>query len=451
VVYTQFLTAAQPVPAPVPASRLLVNSGAPLAAPNYNSAAAGQDSPPSLLLGVTVVTSWSWASQVRTDRTYTEIADNGATNTLISSQAHATALSVTTSDANGNQLIGLVGDIELNGSLANTSSASAEAVAASISQSNGASVTGANSTVVSPPNPAGSSATTGAGQPPYLGSYSPCGWGLVGPSQVSDVSTSTAGGLPIAPSDVGTGSTPASMVETDLKANGGGSCAGFRFSNSVLGAETTDPRLQLQAGYPMIQVVDSSGSSTEVAAKGAISSSSAAGNVGSVYAKTEVDFATAVQVFPGLPFVTTASTCGSGTQPCGQGLVNVFLTKATLGCQANGSPVATASYSGYLTYWTQTGWHSLSLSWSSTSGSTTDPLASVDLSQTVTTYNGSPVPLSAYINAWSTGRSITQSSSGESTIPSVVAITTANTRYGDASSSIGLQLGKLSCLAVDNR
>jgi hypothetical protein len=78
-------------------------------------------------------------------------------------------------------------------------------------------------------------------------------------------------------------------------------------------------------------------------------------------------------------------------------------------------------------------------------------LASVDLSQTVTTYNGSPVPLSAYINAWSTGRSITQSSSGESTIPSVVAITTANTRYDDASSSIGLQLGKLSCLAVDNR
>jgi hypothetical protein len=57
----------------------------------------------------------------------------------------------------------------------------------------------------------------------------------------------------------------------------------------------------------------------------------------------------------------------------------------------------------------------------------------------------------AHINAWSTGRSITQSSSGESTIPSVVAITTANTRYDDASSSIGLQLGKLSCLAVDNR
>jgi hypothetical protein len=32
-----------------------------------------------------------------------------------------------------------------------------------------------------------------------------------------------------------------------------------------------------------------------------------------------------------------------------------------------------------------------------------------------------------------------------------VAITTANTRYGDSSSAIGLQLGALSCQAVDNR
>jgi hypothetical protein len=137
--------------------------------------------------------------------------------------------------------------------------------------------------------------------------------------------------------------------------------------------------------------------------------------------------------------------------------VNVFLTTATMSCQSNASTPAVASYTGYLTYWVQptssnpSGWHTVPLSWSSTSGPATDPLAAVNLAQTVTTYNGSPVPLSAYINSWSTGRTITQGSSGESTIPSVVAITTANTRYGDSSSAIGLQLGTLSCQAVDNR
>jgi hypothetical protein len=208
----------------------------------------------------------------------------------------------------------------------------------------------------------------------------------------------------------------------------------------------------------MVQVADATGNGPEVSAKGAINALNSPGASGAVYASTEVDFATGVQVFPGLPFVPTGSmTCGSGTQACGSGLVNVFLTKTTMCCQSYASTAAVASYAGYLTYWVQptssspSGWHTVPLSWSSASGPATDPLAAVNLAQTVTTYNGSPVPLSAYINSWSTGRTITQGSSGESTIPSVVAITTANTRYGDSSSAIGLQLGTLSCQAVDNR
>lgn len=450
VVYTQFLTAAQPVPAPVSASRLLQNAASPLAAPNYNSAAAGQDSPPSLLLGVTVITSWTWNGQPKSYKTYTEMADNGNTSTLISSKATATALSVSSMDTGGNQLTGVVGDVELTGTLANTSSASAEATAGTISQSSGTVVSGASSTIVSPPNPAGSNGATSAGQTQAGDSTSipPCGWGYIGPTQVNDVSTTTAGGLPSSPSDVGTGSTPANVVEADLNANTGGSCSGFRFSNSVNSTDTTDPTLQLPAGGAMVQVVDTGGSGHLVQSKGSLNALAAAGTAAST---TEVDFATSVALFPGLPFVQTGvSTCGSGTQTCGRGLVNIFLTQATLSCQASGTaPVA--SYAGYLTYWTQTGWHNVLLSWSSTSGSATDPLASVSLSQTVTTYGTTAVPLSAYINSWNTGRAVVQGSDGENGLPAVVAITTAPTRAGDSSSSIGLQVGKLSCTAVDNR
>lgn len=442
VVYSQFLTAAQPVPAPVPANQLVSS--------NYNSAAAGLDSPPSLLLGVTVATSWSWLGQTHTDSTYTEIAAGGNNATRIASEAQVTALSVASTDSAGNQLTGVLGQVQLNGSVANTSTASAQALAAAIIQSNGGSLTGAGATVVSPPNPASSSVP--AGSQSYVGTYSPCGWGLIGPTQVIDLSTNTANGLPLAPSDVGTGTTPAAVVEADLKANGGGACAGFRFSNNVSGGPETDPSLQLSATAPMVQVVDASGNGPEVSSKGAINALSAPGNPGSVYANTEVDFSTAVQLFPGLGFVPGgAMTCGSGTQPCGAGLVNVFLSKATMSCQANAATPAAASYSGYLTYYTLTGWHTVQLSWSSSSGPSSDPLAGVSLSQVVTTYGATAVPLSAYINSWSTGRAISQSSSGESTLASAVAITTANTRAGDSSSSIGLQLGKLTCLAVDNR
>lgn len=445
VVYTQFLTAAQPVPAPVSATLLA----------NYNSAVAGQDSPPSLLLGVTVVTSWRWNGASHKDSTFTEIAANGNNDTLIASQAHLTALSVASTDSAGNQLTGTVGQVQLNGSVANTSSASAQALAAALNQSNGASLTGASGTVVSPPN---ASLSVPPGSQGTVGGYSPCGWGAMGPTQLTNLSSTTAGGLPAAPSNVGSGSTPAAVVEADLKANNGGSCAGFRFSNNATGAAEADPTLQLSSTAPMVQVVDATGNGPEVSAKGAINALNSPGASGAVYASTEVDFATGVAVFPGLPFVPTGSmTCGSGTQACGSGLVNVFLTKATMSCQSNASTAAVASYAGYLTYWVQptssspSGWHTVPLSWSSASGPATDPLAAVNLAQTVTTYNGSPVPLSAYINSWSTGRTITQGSSGESTIPSVVAITTANTRYGDSSSAIGLQLGTLSCQAVDNR
>ena len=453
VVYTQFLTAAQPVPTPVAASLLRPNATQPLAAPNYNSAAAGLDSPPSLLLGVTVTTSWTWGGHPHSFSTYTQIADNGANNTLIASRAEATALSVSSSDTDGNQLTGLLGEVKIDGNLANTSNASAQATSASLEQSGGASASGASATVVSPPNPAGSTGVTSAGQQPYVGTYGACGWGSFGPTDVSDASASTAGGLPVAPSDVGMGSSPAAFVASHLKANSGGACAGFRFSNLTKSTDTPDPALQLPAGGPLVQVVDNTGSSAEVSGTASVNALNAPGNAGAVKATTGVAFATRVQLFPGLPFVPTGqSNCGSGGESlCGNGLVNVFLTNASLVCASNSGTTATAAYSGYLTYWTATGWKTVALSWSSSSGSTTDPLAAVDLSQTVTTYGGSAVPLSAYINSWSTSRSIVQGADGESTIPAVVAITTANTRAGDPSSSVGLLLGKLSCLAVDNR
>jgi prepilin-type N-terminal cleavage/methylation domain-containing protein len=440
-IYTQFLTSAQPLPAAVPATTLTAMS--------YDSAVSGKDQPPSLLLAVSVVTSWTGlGGAVKSNRTYTEITNTGADNLLILSQSRSTALQVDSVGYDGSQLEAGVGIVKADGSLANTSSATAYAQGV-YDTIDGVGVESSASTAVAPPNPSGSTTSQTADGGTQLTGSGSCGGGSFGPSQVSDVSSNTSSALPVAPSDVATGGA----VTANLQANGGGSCNGLYFTNQTSGAPSTNPTLQLPSSAPMVWVADASGNGNLVSSKATVSATSAIGNAGAVSSTASVAFATRVQLFQQLPFLPSSdpSTCGAnGTSACGRGLVNIFLTSATLTCKSAMTP--TASYTGYLTYFTQAaGYKTVSLTYSSATAST-DPLASVDITQQVATLSGgTAVRLSDYINSWSTARSISTSGDGVSALGSAVAVNTAPTRAGDSGSTIGVRVGSLSCAAVDNR
>lgn len=452
-VYAQFLNSAQPLSSPVPASSFTT----------YNSATTGQDQPPSLLLGVTVVTSWGGVGGTsKIYRTSTEITNTAGGGALILSQSHATGLWVKSATWDGQLIDATIGDVKADGGMANSSSASAFAEGAHINIGS-TDITGATSTAVAPPGTSSgsSSPVTTSGQ--QLSGSGNCGGGSFGPTQLVDATSYINNSLPLAPSDAGSGGN----VEADLGATGGGGCNGFWFTNQTNGAPSTDPRLQLNPDSPMVRINDTGGSGNLESSKVAVSASNAIGTAGAVSATASVaypssgSFAARVSLFPGLQFMSNyagQSVCGStGTSPCGSGLVNVFLSSASLSCQSMSSP--TASYSGYLTYWTQTGWHSVALSWSSSTTSS-DPLASIDRTQQVATYNGNPVRLGDYVSNWSSARGLTNdptSGDTELTTGSVVSITTAPTRLqsdgitGDSASSIGFGLGRLACVASDNR
>lgn len=445
-VYTQFLNSAQPLSSPVPASTLTSMA--------YDSNVTGHDQPPSLLLGVTVVTSWTRVGGgSRNYRTFTEITNSSGGDALILSQSHATALWAKSNTWDGQVIDAGVGVARADGSLANTSNASAFAQGAYITVGS-ASIAGATSTAVSPPQSAGSAGAVVAGGQ-QLSALGDCGGGSFGQTQYQDVSANISNSLPQAPSDSGT-------VESDLIANGGGSCSGFWFTNQSSGAPATDPTLQLNPDAAMVRISDQGGNSNLAASHASVGATSAIGSAGAVTASASVAYPTSgsfvsrVNLFPGLPFVPTGqSVCSSagaasGTSPCGSGLVNIFLASASLTCQS--ATATSATYSGYLTYYTSAGWKSVALNWSS--GSTVpDPLTSALLTQPVTTLsNGTVVTLGKYISSWSTARAIgSDPTSGDSTLPSVVAITTAPTRVGDSGSSIGLGVGSLACVASDNR
>jgi prepilin-type N-terminal cleavage/methylation domain-containing protein len=447
VVYTQFLTSAQPLPAAVPATTLT--------AMGYDANAVGKDQSPSLLLGVSVTTSWqSFGGKVRSNRTYTEMTNTGNDAVLILSQARATALLVQSNAWDGSQLEAGLGVVKVDGSLANTSSAHSYAQGAYMDTVNGVEVASTPYSAVSPAstNPSGITGSEPQDGAKDVAGSGQCNGGSYGPTQVTDVSSNIlTGGLPLGPSDVGSGG----LVQANMLKNGGGLCNGLYFTNQTSGAPATNPKLQLANDQPMVNVSDASGSGNLITSNGYVNATNAVGTAGAISSAASVGFvSTRVQIFRGLSFVPqgqsvcSATGAASGTSACGNGLVNVFITSASITCKSQ--TTTTATYSGYLTYYTSTGWKSVALSWTS-GGSTTDPLASVNLSQQVATYNGNPVLLSDYISSWSSARSISTSSDGSSALPGVVAINTTPTRTGDSGSSIGVQLGNLSCVAVDNR
>jgi hypothetical protein len=458
VVYTQFLNANSPAATPIVAS--LIPSG-------YNNWTVGTDLPVSPLLGVTVVTSWALNGVIHNLKTFTEISNEGSDTSLVVTQAKAAAVRILTQDRNKNAITATLASVTANGSVSNSSSAGATALGASIVYTDATNplnplrveVDGKKLTATSPPNPGGTSGLFGQGASPVIPVGAPgCGWADFSPTQVSDVTSTTASGLPVVPSDA-TASVGSPAVTAALQPNGGGACAGMYFSNQIDGVVSTDPALGLSSSNPMVQLQDLNGGPNEVTSQASIYTAFNGGAPGAVTSQAASGMLTWLKIFPGLSFVP--STPGGANYPSGTpGLVNVKLTDASLSCQSVGgqsgaTSQAVLTYDGIIAWWTynavpQNGWHTAPFTF--TAASTTDPLAGIGLNLASPLDSTGTLRLSTYITSV-VGATGAAPSNGLQTVEAAVAITTVPTLPGVllTGSALGVELGHLSCVALDNR
>lgn len=441
VVYSQFLLPNNPVATPLPASSI---------PSTYNSTVAGQDTPPSLMLGVTVVTSWTMQGATHSFSSFTQMTDTGAASAKIDAFAKAVALSVQTKDYLGDQLSAQVGSANASGTLSNVVQALAEAAGGAVSDSSSTDVlTSPGAATLSANSPPDSIA---AGEPSTQseggfqdGTVSPCGWAAFNPTEVDDVSAATDNGLPLAPSDVANGNG----VVAALKANGNDGCAGssFAFTPQRSGSPATDPTLDMPSST-VVRVLDTSGNNPLMSGSASVSSNNQVGAAGSITAKAGMSSSTWIQVFPGLPFLPTAPFLPSGATPA---LVNIQLSTAALSCASNGSP--TGSYTASVWYYTAaSGWKNIQWTWSSSTTSS-DPLAAIPLSATVYTNSSNvAVPLSYYLSAISSATGFVSGTSSEVTsLGPLISLQTGAIENGNTNTTVGVSVGQFSCTAQDNR
>ena len=416
---------------------------------SYDSQTEGKDQPPSLMVGVTVVTTWTDHGVSHSYPTYTRISDARGLVSSLTSQGIGEFLRVSSTGLSGNALTVDVASAEAGGDQSTGSNATADVRSLQANDEAGTDYLGATGVATSPDGSSTGNASLAAFT---AGTSGTCGWVGVGPTQVSDVTASVTGGLPQVPSDVDTASPPTKQVASQLTSGGNTACGIFGFSNQSMSYASN---LMLDTDVPLVRINNDSQNNVVVTGSAWVNATSPAATPHSVSSGANVSSTKRVQIFPGASFVTD-----------GLGIVDVRLSQSTISCSSSvTSGTTTQSSSGS---WTATVdyWHSTDTSgggqrvtlatytWNSASNTgSADPLAAIDPTSIVVYQNGATVlHLSDYIASWNTARSIVENStSGVHQLSSIVGITTQPVRSGDLLSALGLQMGNLSCAADDER
>ena len=435
-IYTQFLTATG---AALPASSASLTG--------YDSQTSGHDQPPTFLVGVTVVTTWSDHGASHSYAAYTRISDSRGMVSSLSSQASGQFMRVSSTGAAGNSLTVNLATSIVSGNQSTGSTSSADVRALEASDAAGPGYLGASGVSTSPNG-------TGALNSPVAAftSGADCGWVGAGSTQVTDVSSATSSGLPQVPSDVDTAVPPAHQVAAQLTSSGNGTCGIFGFANQ---STSYAANLMLSSEVPLVRIKSDPSHTVVVNASAWANASLLASVPHTVTSGASASSTEQVQLFPGASFVGD-----------GGGVVDVLLTQATIACSSavtNGIPAqsSTASWNVTVDYWKATDLlgHGQRVTlptytWSSaTDTGSADPLAAISPATIAVYQNGvTTLRLSDFIASWGTARSIVENSaSGVHQLAGVVAITTQPVRSGDILSALGLQLGNLSCVADDER
>jgi len=412
--------------------------------PTYDSQVEANDAPPTLLLGVTVLTTWTVNGKFHRYSAYTRITQTRVPPPLLTSRASAELLRVTSTSPAAAALSADVATSVADGSLSTGSAASGSTRAGLAQDSANADTQAANWLTVAPDG-------TATGTPSVSGQTiagkGSCGWASFGRSDVQGGSASVANGLPRVPADAATGGFISAALDA---AGNNNSCGLFSFNNQN-GA--LDPRLQLTAGAPLVSIPDASGNSRAVTGSAWVSASDLITTPHNVTsgAMAANNSGTPVQLFPGLPFVSDH-----------KGLVDVTLTSSSLQCAANVLPgnaqqqTSAAAYSVTVDYWVAnngTGSAGRVSATYSMNGAV-DPLVALPPASIVVYQNGSTVlHLSDYVNSWALLRSVSEgATNGVHSLNGIFTAATGPVRgSSDLASSVGVQVGLLSCVADDGR
>jgi prepilin-type N-terminal cleavage/methylation domain-containing protein len=434
-IYTQFLNAAGNV---MPSTTFT----------SYNSQSEGNDQPPALMVGVTLVTTWADHGVSHSYTAYTRISDSRGLVSSVASQGTAEFLRLSSTGLTGNALTVDLAKADASGGQSTGSAAAAQIRAFEAVDSIGTDYLGATGVATSPNGSTNQNSPVGV-IPANSGT---CGWVGVGPSQVSDLTATTAGGLPKVPSDVDTNSPPTHQVAAQVTSSGNGPCEIFGFSNQ---STSYSSNLRLSNNVPLVRIRNDPGNLVVVSGSAWVNATSGNSLTHSVTAGANTYSTKRLQLFPGADFVAD-----------GAGVVDINLQSASIACSSavsNGSvnQSATGSWRVTIDYWraTDTAGHGERVTlpqftWNSASDSgSADPLAALDPTGIVTYANGgTTLKLSDYISSWNTARTITENpNSGVHHLDGIVSVTTQAVRQDDIISALGLQLGNVSCVADDNR
>ncbi|MCA1822807.1 MAG: prepilin-type N-terminal cleavage/methylation domain-containing protein [Frankia sp.] len=433
VVMTQFLNQARQPVAP----------GAKYSNRAVDTAANGWfDKPASAVVRVMVVTSWTAFAKPRSYVVTTEIADAKNVVPTITTQARAIALRVTSTLPGDVQVTLNVGVISADGSLSTGSAAALRATGAATDQTPGPGLTGATASVAAPPDFAPSSAVTAAAPS--------CVDVCFGSTSVSGQAVSAVTGLPL----VGSAASPVTAsVTRDLALTNGVS-----FSNAPTGS-AVDTRLGLVLGQPFVRVAEPSSGNVADAqgylAATAGSSHAVAAGVSSASNTVELFPVTTLGAGPGGAVVSAPTPLVRirYVSPSGGGAA-----RATLTCNSSATtPTVTATYRLEVDYWNKQPNGTFGYTTVVIEPGVSDPLATVPLATTQVgpdVATGQPLMLGDYIATWgSLTAAQTQVANRRvtSALPGIVSIGTQPTRPGDATSTMSLDVGRLSCVAEDSR
>jgi prepilin-type N-terminal cleavage/methylation domain-containing protein len=418
----------------------------------YDSQIEGRDQPPSLMVGVTVITTWNDHGLTHTYTSYTRISDSRGLTSALTTHGSAEFLRVSSAGPGGNALTVDLASADASGAQSTGSVAAADVRTLQAHDAVGVDYQGASAVATSP---SGAVSQYPASMPLAgwtQGLSGTCGWVGSGPTQVSNVTATTASGLPKVPTDVDTGTPPTHQVAAQITSGSNTACGIFGFANQ---STSYDPNLLLAADVPLVRINNDSQNNVVVNSKAWVNATTSQTNPHSVSSGANASSTKRVQVFPGAGYVTD-----------GLGLVDILLTSASISCSSTVSAgTATQSASGSwnvsIDYWqaTDTAGHGQRVSvpaytWNSSTGTgSADPLASLNPANIVVYQNGSTVlHLSDYIASWSTTRSIVENqNSGVHQLDGIVSLSTQQVRADDLVSAVSLEVGNLSCVADDNR
>jgi type II secretory pathway pseudopilin PulG len=428
-------------------TQFLAPDGTPLAKSafedKYDSQMVGKDQAPSLMVGVTIITSWlDNAGAAKSYRVYTRITDGRPQLPVIQSQARALAVDISSTAVDG-------GTLQLQGGVATVDGAQSSGSSVAGYATGAVAIDGATTVTgkVTQFNlPTQAVATTGGtGVQPGTG----CSWYGFGQNDVTNVTGDVAGGLPVAPLDAGSGG----VFSGFLKNSGNPACGQLSFDNTAHGGiQRADSLGAAMGSAPFVKVPDASTSSASITGSAYVTSSALNATPQQTKAGARASMAQPVVIFPG------------SSESAGNGLVKVTLTGAAVDCTSGSTPTVSGSYTVQLEWFgqdpadTSPRWHARTYAYNSAVSAT--PSASGDPFDPTKTLLSSGLHLSDIVQVSLSGSGLPQvlsqgAQTGLRGFPSgILTVTTAKTlatEFAPGYSAINVVVGKITCVADDLR